>query len=496
MTITSDQIVLSESEVMADTDDGGGRMSGRIVVSGQVNNTFPDISRIDRVYGRVNLRKLYLFINAANTDTLLGAHTILSEMAKDPNVHVVLFDTGSHTDRRTDAQDRIESYVVASSEAPFWIWGRQLAGQRAIQALAFTNNQKDPEPGQIFVLSDLDNGNDQYVRVTGVDIEEQAFTIDRGNYGFYNFKLKTYVIELAQPLAYDFQGSDPHPTGNLNDSVKILKTQVADAAKYMGASPLAQPASVGDRTITVENVYTPLVPSAQSENAITDQPAGAQAAIIRPASNSTVTIAGITGVTTGPNGEGIYHTGRAIVPGTLQITGSNGEYKDLGGKLVHTGGSNNLDEETSTVDYVNGVIRAFYAGGSKNYSTTLTFKPGAAVNQQTKQTSREVNQQTRSLTWVHQTEPKAAEGTLTVEYRAQGSWYLLRDLGGGELAGDGTGTVDYATGTVNFTLAALPDAGTEIIIAWGEKQGTVIEAGATVPDSPTIRFEVGETVTA
>ena len=43
MTITSDQVVLSESEVMADTDDGGGRMSGRIVVSGQINNTFPDI---------------------------------------------------------------------------------------------------------------------------------------------------------------------------------------------------------------------------------------------------------------------------------------------------------------------------------------------------------------------------------------------------------------------------------------------------------------------
>ncbi|MBW3702595.1 hypothetical protein C2U27_20375, partial [Bacillus aerophilus] len=77
MTITSDQIVLSESEVMADTDDGGGRMSGNIVASGEVNNTFPDISRVDRVHGRVNLRKLFFAINAANQDTLLGAHTIL-----------------------------------------------------------------------------------------------------------------------------------------------------------------------------------------------------------------------------------------------------------------------------------------------------------------------------------------------------------------------------------------------------------------------------------
>ncbi|PPI86210.1 hypothetical protein KEHDKFFH_02500 [Marinobacter maroccanus] len=495
MTITSDQIVLSESEVMADTDDGGGRMSGRLVVSGEINNTFPDISRVDRVYGRVNLRKLYLFVNAANTDTLLGAHTIVSQRAKDPNVFVLLFNTNSHTDRRIDAQDRIESYVVASTEAPFWLWGRQLAGQRAIQALAQTRNQQDPEPGQIFVLEDLDTGNSQYVRVTGVDIEQQTFTKDRGSYGYYNYQLKTYTIELAQPLAFDFQGSDPDPTGNLNSDMKILKTQVADAAKYFGASPLAAPAAVGDRTITVENVFAPLVPSAQSENAITDQAAGAQAAIIRPASNNPITISNISGVTTGPNGEGIYHAGRAITPGTLQITGSNGEYEDQGGKLVHTGGSNRLDEENSIVDYVNGEIRAFYSGGSASYGTTLTFVPGAVVNQQTKQASLEVNQQTRSLTWVFQTEPKAAEATLTVEYRAQGSWYLIRDNGGGELSGDGTGTLDYATGTVNFTLAALPDAGTEIIVAWGEKQGTVIEAGATIPDTPTIRFEVGETVT-
>ncbi len=493
MTITSDQIVLAESQVMADTDDGGGRMSGRLVVSGQVNNTFPDISRVDRVYGRVNLRKLYLFVNAANQDTLLGAHTILSQTPKDPNVHAVLFDTGSHTDRRTDAQDRIESYVVASSEAPFWIWGKQLAGQRAIQCLGFPRNQQDPEPGQIFVLDDDDNGNQQYVRVVGVEIEEQTFTIDRGN-SYYNFNLKTYIVELAQPLSYDFEGSAPLPTGNAKPDIKILKTQVADAAKYMGSSALAEPASVGDRTIVVESVYTPLVPSAQSENAITDQAAGAQAAIIRPASSNTLTISNISGVSTDANGAGLYYAGRAIVPGTLRITGSNGEYSDEGGRLVHTGGNNRLDEETSVVDYINGEVRALYSGGNTSYSTTLTFQPGAVVNQQTKQASLEVNQQTRSLTWVYQTAPKASEATMTVEYRAQGSWYLLRDEGAGELTGDGTGTLDYATGTVNFTLAALPDAGTEIIIAWGEKQGTVIEAGTAISDAPTIRFEVGETI--
>ncbi|MFP3979172.1 hypothetical protein [Marinobacter sp. KMM 10035] len=491
MTITSNQVVLAESEVMADTDDGGGRMSGRLVVSGEINNTFPDISRVDRVYGRVNLRKLYLYVNAANQDTLLGAHTILSQRPKDPNVHALLFTTGSHTDRRTEAQDRIESYVVASNEAPFWLWGRQLKGQRAIQALAFPRNQRDPEPGQIFVLNS--GGVSEYVRVTGVETEVQNFVKDRGT-SYHSYQLKTYILELAQPLANEITGGDPDPTGNTNKDTKVLATQVADAAKYLGASPLAEPAGVGDRIIRVQSAYAPLVPSAQSENAITDQQAGAQAAIISATSSNTITISDVRNVSTTAQGAGVYYTGCAIVPGTLQITGQNGTYTDQGGLLKHQGGSNYLDEELSEVDYINGEIRAVYSGGSTTRSTNITFQPGAAVNQQTKQASLEVNQQTRSLTWVYQTEPKAAPGTLTVEFRAQGSWYLLRDAGGGALAGDGTGTIDYATGTTSFTLAALPDAGTEIIVAWGEKQGTVIEAGAAIPDTPTISFEVGETV--
>ena len=494
MTITSDQIVLAESEVMADTDDGGGRMSGRLVVSGIINNTFPDISRVDRVYGRVNLRKLYLYINAANQDTLLGAHTILSQRPTDPNVHALLFTTGSHTDRRAEAQDRIESYVVASTEASFWLWGKQLAGQRAVQALAFPNNQRDPEPGQIFVLKDLNAGAEQYVRVTGVDIAEQIFTIDRSG-SFYQFKMKTYAIELAQPLREDFQGSDPHPTGNRISSTKILRTQVADAAKYMGASPLAAPAAVGDRTIKVASAFAPLVPSAQSENAITDQTAGALAAIIRPASTQAITLPNIRNVTADANGAGVYYTGRAIVPGSLTITGDNGSYKDEGGRLVHTGGSNYLDEELSVVDYQNGEVRAAYTGGRTSNYTTIIFTPGAAISQQTKQASLVVNQQTRSLTWVYQTDPVAAIATLSVEYRAQGSWYFLKDQGAGELEGDGAGTVDYATGTAAFTLAALPDAGTEIIVAWGEKQGTVIEAGTSTPETPNVRIEIGEAFT-
>lgn len=492
MTITSDQIVLAESEVMADTDDGGGRMSGNIVISGQVNNTFPDISRVDRVYGRVQLRKLYLSVRAANQDTLLGAHTILSEKPADPNVHVLLFNTGSHTDRRAEAQDRIESYVVASSEAPFWVWGTQLAGQRALTALGFPASSDHPEPGQIFMLTDTDEDHSEFVRAIGVDVGSQIFTVIQNNQPV-TFELTTYNITLAKPLENDYAGSDPSRTGNTNKHIKILKTQIADSARYYGISTLTEAAEPGDTTIQVASIYSPLVPSAQSENAMTDILAGALAAVVNPASEDDVVLTGISGVTTDLDGAGIYYTGRPIVPGTLTITGNNGSYTDKGGRLEHTGGNERINTETSSVDYVNGEIRAFYQnGGGTGQTVSITYTPGAVLSSQSKQDALPVTQQTRGLVWVYQTRPKAAPRTLTLEYRAQGNWYRLRDEGAGILTGDGVGTINYATGTISATLAALPDAGTPVLIAWGEEQGTVIEAGAAITDKAAIRIEVGE----
>jgi hypothetical protein len=280
----------------------------------------------------------------------------------------------------------------------------------------------------------------------------------------------------------------------LNQNVIIRRTQIADAAKYLGSSPLSAPASVGDRVLEVDKVYSPLVPSAQSENPITDQAAGAQASIIRPASTTEYSFTA-DNVDTDANGNGLYYTGKPIVPGTLTINSNNGNYVDEGGLLRNTGGSTGIDVELSRVDYRNGQITAVFSGGSRLTPMTIEFIPGAVVNQQSKQAQLEVDQQTRSLTWVYQAAPLPAPATMTIEYRAQGSWYLLRDEGAGAFSGDGTGSIDYTTGTANFTFLALPDAGTSIIVAWGEKQGTVIEAGASVADTPTLRFEIGETFT-
>ena len=48
MAITNDDVKLFESQRLTDEEDGGGRVTGREVIDGNVNNLFQDISRIDR----------------------------------------------------------------------------------------------------------------------------------------------------------------------------------------------------------------------------------------------------------------------------------------------------------------------------------------------------------------------------------------------------------------------------------------------------------------
>ena len=59
MTINASDVKLLKSQRLTDEDDGGGRATGTAVIDGEVNNLFPDISRLDRTLGRINLRKCF-----------------------------------------------------------------------------------------------------------------------------------------------------------------------------------------------------------------------------------------------------------------------------------------------------------------------------------------------------------------------------------------------------------------------------------------------------
>ncbi|WP_018875292.1 hypothetical protein [Thioalkalivibrio sp. ALJ8] len=394
MSISISEIQLLESDRLTDDADGGGRLTGNVIESGKANNLFPDISSLDRVYGRVSLRKAYPAVRSPNTDVYYGAHLMIAEPPEDPTVHVALFDTQDWTDRRLDAQDRVESYVVLGPEARAYLLGTQFAGQRQITVLQRLD-APIPEIGTTLALDD-ESGSQrvtQYIRVTDVDHEEVEYEDDRGTY-----VRRRVTLEISEPLRDDFPGYQPARTRVTGDDTTVRETVVADAARYYGITPLSAAAEEGDLTVQCERVFTPLVPATQAETPLTDEDAAAG------------------------------------VPITVESGGEDVEFQDVA--------------QTAAV---------------------------------------EITLQNRAFNYVYSATPRPAPGTVSVNYRAQGRWYELRDDGEGRLEGIGTGTVDYTTGTIQVTLAELPDVPSAIMYAWGAGELVYHDRAGTEGDLDDVR---------
>ena len=114
MTILQSDIRLLESERMTDTPDGGGRRTSRVIADGVAGNIFPKISRVDSVYGRINIRHLYGHVNTANVDMYAGAHAIITDAPDNPRIGVLLFPTDLEGAPKTASGRLHMGFAVAS----------------------------------------------------------------------------------------------------------------------------------------------------------------------------------------------------------------------------------------------------------------------------------------------------------------------------------------------------------------------------------------------
>ncbi len=449
MAITKTDIKLMASERLTDNDDGGGMMSGNEVVDGNVNNLFPDISRLDRVYGRVSLRKGYVSVLTDNTDTYYGAHVILTEPASDPLVYTTLFTTESSTDVRSDAKDHIESYVVQGTRYNGFLWGKQIKGARAISFFQDVGNEL-PGVGDVLFLTSQDGEETQYVRITGV--ESQTTTSSSKTYD-------VVVCEISDALRYDFAGYE-FDDSTKTDQALIYTTLVADAAKYYGVMRLVSAAADGDLNINVDSIYTHLVPSAQSETPLADQTPGNIPVVFKGGPDT------LTLNTTGTIGPGaVAYLPCSPVPGTL-IFGGGGHYVyDVGGRVTYGVGG----EEVGTMNYADGTI-VFDSDCPtiiSNYACTVTFQPASGTKRLGNSKDIPVTLGNRGYNYTINLAPLPEPGTVVVDYMVSGKWYRLEDNGVGVLRGkSGSGTVKYDTGTVVITCGALPDVTSRIIVNW------------------------------
>lgn len=514
MTINPSDIVLLESERMADYTDGGGRRTSRVIQDGVPGNIFPKVSRLDAVYGRVNLRKVYGAVLTANLDTYAGAHAVITDPPDNDRIHCLLFSTKSEYDLRNAARDRIESYVIYGPESRMILYGRQLVGQMALLAYQRVEDPL-PEVGEVFALVNDTTGQQQYVRITDVEHEVRTFT--EGS-SYVEFTRRVLQLKIGSALLYEFSGPEtPSRLSNVTRQSKIRTTTVAEAARYYGILPLQEAAQANDLDVKLPTVYVPIVPTTQRETPVSMAEINGADALVAagPSRSESTTRWGSTGDSSKP-----HYLARGAVPGSIVISAVGSTYTlrdNRQGSIVVSSdassafGANAVGLVVGTVLYEEGIITP-----SRDWpgtSHTLGWTPAGDVAQPAHSRSIDVTLATRGTVYVETLDPIPAPGTLIVDYRALGKWYRLRDDGTGKLAGDdqayGVGTIDYTTGALVITLGALPDVESAILMSWGSPTHFTARAGASadaaselkmaftlanypvVPGSVTLRFTAG-----
>ena len=477
MPILSGDIKLLASQIMGDVPEGGGAPTAIVIQDGVSNAIFPDVSEVARAGGEVSLRKIFVSVDTADTDTYMGSNFIVAEPPEDPNISITVFSTASVFDRRSEATGRVESYLNIGPTWGGFLFENHIAGQRVIQLFQRPEAEL-PNVGQTLVLvmnEGLPTAYTQYVRTTQVEATTQLFyDADSGK----DYSAAVVSCSLSDALRYDFPGSPASKTFSRTAGATLMRdTVVADAGTYAGVTPLAQSASLGAFTVATESIYTQLVPSAQTETPIAD---------IRTNGLSSALVA-----TGGPVTQSLYvvlsttvslHVGGPILPGTLSTTATSITAIDAGGLLTVAGA------EVGQVDYDNGIITmSTNVWGTGAATHTLTFTPATVPDLISDQSAIRVTPESRALNYVVTLGNTPAPRTLSVSYMAQGRWYVLRDNGAGVLKGIssafGVGTVNYTTGTVSVTLGALPDVGSAIILQSYSAVTTVAPGNTTLTNA-------------
>lgn len=477
MTIFNTDLKLFASEKMTDSDDGGGKITGNVIISGQENNIFPDISRLDRTYGNVRLRKTFAAVDSQNDDLYAGAHVILTETPADPAVSVTLFTTYDWDDYRADLRDYMERYLALGGKWNGHLQETQLAGQKALLVW-----QRPPIPlpaiGAVWALvqnEGLSTEFSQYVRIVRVTDVLVTYYDDKGPY-----IVRQLTVEISDALLFAFTGLAPRRTDEGSPPAVIRNTIAADAARYYGMQYLAESASLGQMHVRAESLYQALVPSAQNEVAAVDLTAAGELVTL-------VTCGGVATFTTAAtigSGLGLY-LGSACTHGSLSITVSGGALTDSGGDVLLGGTA------VGSIDYSNGLLAFTSTCPTFAGTKTVSFRPAGVIGAVSDTAAIAIAPENRGYVYVITLAPIPAPGTLAIDYLSQGKWYRLQDNGTGACTGldsaYGSAQLSYVTGSVMLTCGAMPDNGSQILFAWGTAVST-FDRSALTPTAPTIDF--------
>lgn len=489
MTISATDIKMRQSQRLTDNPDGGGRMVQTEIVDGQMNNLFPDIGDEERTTGRATLRKMFVHVDTPTTDVLKDAIGVLVDPPSDPRVQVSMFATGSYSDVRADARNRVESYITRGVESRYILLSNHFIGQMTVQFYCM-KDAPSPDINDNLCLTTNGSGytpNEQYIRVKGI--------LSRTTRTFYDdtgaFERDVIVIETVNALIFDFYGQEVSRYTSTKPPTRIYDTNVVEATSYHSVKRLTAAAKPGDLSVQVDTPYVTIVPTSTAETAVSDVLAG---------------LGTISYVPSGPSGSlGLNFSsafpagvpaarflGNPLAVGTIKVLAGSVELTDDGtGGLVSTVSS----PWSGSVDYLAGSVALANANGVGSTAVTVTATPAGAIIEQGFTDEISVTQNNQGYNWLFQIGPLPAPGTVVVDYRALGKWIRLSDNGRGQLTGkpgQGSGTVNYATGAVVLTTGALPDLTSSVIVSWGTPVLAEARTGDIAIAPPALHFMLGQ----
>lgn len=499
MTISASDIKFRKPERLTDFDDGGGRMIWAEVEDGVVNNLFPDVDPGDRVYGRVSMRPLFVHVATNNTDILTQAILALVERPADPNVSVVMFATGNGADVRSQAKARIETFRMPANESPYILYGNHNAGTQVLSVFGRVG-MADPEIGDVLVLSVEASG--YTARQEAVKVESiLSHTTETFSDANGEFERDVLLIALTRPItaaAGAFVGMNPARNYSTRPPTLIRATRANESAQFFGTQPLAEDIVATPESkayvVKVPSIYQPLVPANSQPEPLVDVPAG-QGVVSYIESGAAGALSLSFNASISAGGQVVRYLGMGFAPGTLTINAGSATLIDdgHGGITVPTGDPPTL--YSGVLDYDTGRVALSHSAGVGTTSFALSAQPAAGVTQQSYTFEIPITLNNQSPVQIAQLRPRPAAGTVLVDYRANGEWIRLRDDGAGGLAaapGQGSGTINYATGSVSVSLPALPDVDSSIIFYWGTPITAQRRDGDVEIQPPAITYTVAE----
>jgi hypothetical protein len=243
MALDPADIKILASARMTDNTDGGGMPVPTVVQDGLDNNVFPDVTSLDRAFGRCQVRKLYPAVRNTGTDVLMAANMIIEDEPDDGTVHAWALAGVGLTESREDVMSRLQAMhwdAVALPNAMAWATtGAKLkVGNGATAPLA---------PGHV-VFYTLTDGTPVPVLLTSV-----STTVDTSGFA------STEAGDVIYSVAYD--GTWPGAAALQNMTARV-GVPAAGTPRLSATAAVQGTLASGATTIDTDSLLVSLVPKA------------------------------------------------------------------------------------------------------------------------------------------------------------------------------------------------------------------------------------------